>query len=143
MDDLIDLFGAVAGRFQARLQQLPALETLGLASFPARVLALIGRYPGCSQQELAAWTGRDKAQVARAIKELEARAWINRAAHHSDWRAYSAHLTRDGHAAFALLEHERREAGTSLFASLSSTERDLLRHTLVKLQTRLSSTFEH
>ena len=137
MDELIDLLGELSSGFQVRLQELPSLRELGLASFQARLLAVVGRRPSCSQQELAGWTGRDKAQVARTIKELEARGLLARAPHRSDWRSHSLALTADGERAAALIARERSALGAAVTQGLTSEERRVMIAALDKMKNRL------
>jgi DNA-binding MarR family transcriptional regulator len=138
-DDLLDLFGAVANGFQARLQSLAALDELGLAPFQARTLSLISRNVGCSQQVLAQWTGRDKAQVARTVKELEARRLITRHAHQSDWRMQSLSVTIEGEKAAQSLNRQRAQAGAEMLENVNSEEREVLRQVLSKMCAQLAS----
>lgn len=138
-DDLLDLFGAVANGFQARLQSLAALDELGLAPFQTRTLSLISRNVGCSQQVLAQWTGRDKAQVARTVKELEARGLITRHAHQSDWRMQSLSVTIEGEKAAQSLNRQRAQAGAEMLENVNSEEREVLRQVLSKMCAQLAS----
>jgi MarR family transcriptional regulator, temperature-dependent positive regulator of motility len=138
-DELLDLFGAVANGFHARLQGLAVLDELGLAPFQARTLSLISRYPGCSQQALSISTGRDKAQVARAIKELETRGLITRQAHRRDWRAQSLSVTPEGKQASKLLLRHRAQAGAAILQDLNLKEREVLRRALSKMRARLAA----
>jgi DNA-binding MarR family transcriptional regulator len=138
-DDLLDLFGAVANGFQARLQSLAAHDELGLAPFQARMLSLISRNVGCSQQVLAQWTGRDKAQVARTAKDLETRGLITRHAHQSDWRMQCLAVTIEGEKAAQLLNRQRVQAGAEMLENVSSEEREILHRVLSKMRSQLAS----
>ena len=138
-DELLDLFGAVANAFHARLQGLVVLDELRLAPFQARTLSLIARYPGCTQQALSTSTGRDKAQVARTIKELETRGLITRQAHRRDWRAQSLSVTPEGKQASKLLLRHRAQAGVEMLQDVSLKEREFLRRVLSKMRARLAA----
>lgn len=136
-DDFLDLFGAVANGFQAQLQGLAAIERWGLAPFQARTLSLIARNADCSQLMLSTWTGRDKAQLARTIKELEARGLVTRRAHPSDWRTQSLNVTAEGDQASRQLSRQRIEAGAAMLEDVSPDEREVLRRILSKMKARL------
>lgn len=140
MGELIDLLGEVSSGFQVGLQELASLRDVGLASYQARLLAVIGRRPGCSQQELASWTGRDKAQVARTIKELNVRGLLARSAHQSDWRSHSLALTADGEAAVRLIARERNALGAEVTQDLTPEERRVTIAALDKMKNRLPAT---
>lgn len=95
-DGLISLLREVSANFQMRLSELPANKELKLASFQARLFAVIDRSPKISQLKLAAKVERDKAQVARAIKELELRGLITPSVHETDWRTQCLSVTDEG-----------------------------------------------
>lgn len=139
MDELIDLLGEVSSGFQVGLQELASLRDLALAPFQARLLAVIGRRPGCSQQELAGWTGRDKAQVARTIKELDTRGLLARSAHRSDWRSHTLALTADGERAVTLIARERDALGAEVTQNLTPEERRVMIAALDKMKERLGA----
>lgn len=125
-DEVLDLLRDVSHALQARMRDLPVFGELGLAPYQGRLLAVIGRRPGCSQQALAESTGRDKAQVARTIKELERRGLISRAAHADDWRTQALTLTEAGEAARAAIEAERAMLGTIALRTLAPAQREAL-----------------
>jgi MarR family transcriptional regulator, temperature-dependent positive regulator of motility len=115
----------------------PVLEELGLPSYQAKLLVLVTRNPGWSQQQLAAETGRDKAQVARAVKELEERGLIARAAHASDPRARGITVTEVGRRAAQRVGRERMAAGKTLIAALDRHDQKVFAELLEKLVTQL------
>ncbi|NTB87538.1 MarR family winged helix-turn-helix transcriptional regulator [Agrobacterium tumefaciens] len=134
---IMELFGAVNNRFQLRLRSLAGLESVGLTAYEARTLALIARNPGCSQLMIGTWTDRDKAQVARTVKELEARKMIVRATNPADWRAHSLELTEEGRRCFEFLDGQRHEIGTDMMQDVSTEEKRVLAHALAKMKARL------
>lgn len=137
MDELIDLLAQVSAEFQLRLQKLPSLQTSALTPFQGRLLAIIARYPSSSQQELGGWTGRDKAQIARTIKELEARQLVARAARKGDWRSNSLRLTSEGERVRALITEERALLGAQVTDELTQEERQIMIDALRKMKLRL------
>ena len=140
MDELIDLLREVSGGFQRRLQKMPSLHKLKLAPFQARLLTIVDRHPGCSQQDLAGWTGRDKAQVARTIRELEASNLLARTAHASDWRSRSLAVTDEGARVCMLIAGERAALGAAITQELTQQERRVMILTLEKIKRRLADT---
>lgn len=137
-DKLVELLREVATAFQWRLQEMSALEDLKLAHFQGRLIAAIGRKPGISQQELAYMTGRDKGQVARTIKELDARGLVTRSAHEKDWRTQCLCLTKEGESASALLHRQRTELSTEMLSELSAEEMDALHRSLLKMKRQVT-----
>ncbi|MGI4748430.1 MAG: MarR family winged helix-turn-helix transcriptional regulator [Janthinobacterium lividum] len=137
-DVLITLMREVSTNFQMRLSELPAIDELKLAPFQARLLSVIGRSPGISQLALTVSTERDKAQVARAIKELERRDFIVRSAHESEWRMQCLNVTKEGKRASALLDLQRAELVAKALHECSAQEQDALSRILEKINRSIS-----
>ncbi len=72
-----------------------------------RVLTHLWQSDGCSQQELAGHSLRDRANVTRIIDILEREGIVERKDHESDRRVFKIHLTRKGKA----LEEEATQCG--------------------------------
>jgi len=136
-DALIDLLRKVSSSFQLRLQEIAAIKVLELAPFQARLLSLIFRHPAISQNALAAATERDKAQIARAIKELERLGFVTRAEHATDWRTQHLTLTEAGRQAAARIDQERTELIATALRDCSAEEQDTLCRSLDKISRSL------
>lgn len=134
---LIDQIRAVASGFQARMQQHVVEGAEGLTGFQARLINLIGRNQGVSQNAIGARIGRDKAQVARTIKELEALGLVTRDAHPTDGRAKCLSLTDAGRLLHGRLMNLREQLATEALAALSRTEKTALLSGLEKLASAL------
>jgi DNA-binding MarR family transcriptional regulator len=83
--------------------------------------------------------GNDKAQMARTVKELEARALVTRQPHKSDWRAQCLRLTSEGEHIHARLSAQRAAFGKEVLDDLTANERDQLERALEKMRMRLFS----
>jgi DNA-binding MarR family transcriptional regulator len=136
-DAVFTLIREVSRNFQERLQEMGAIEELKLAPFQARVLSVIHRHPAISQLTLAASTDRDKAQVARAVKELERLGLITRSAHKADWRARSLDLTDAGRRASMRLAQGRAELVKAALSACSAQEQEALQRSLEKINRSL------
>lgn len=131
--ELIDLLRTVAGGFQTRMQHLAVQAAPGLTVFQARLINLIGRAEGISQMDIGVRTQRDKAQVARTVKELEEFGLVARSAHPSDGRAKCLALTEAGRLVHARLTERRGQLAADTLATFSDDEKRLLRSGLEKL----------
>ncbi|MCJ1960475.1 MarR family winged helix-turn-helix transcriptional regulator [Novosphingobium mangrovi (ex Hu et al. 2023)] len=129
----------IAESFQDHLAHMPALRELALTPFQARLLRVIGQRPGVSQLELARRTQRDKAQVARAIKELDTRGLVERRAHPDDWRSQCLFLTPSASTAREKVEDQRREVAAIAFSSLDEAEQDQLMTLLGRIESTLAT----
>jgi DNA-binding MarR family transcriptional regulator len=98
-----------------------------------RVIAVLGRYPGLSANEVAARTAMDKVAVSRAVARLLARRLLAREIHGDDRRRSVLALSESGYRIYddvvpLALAYERR-----LLAPLDADERAQLDRLLRKL----------
>jgi DNA-binding MarR family transcriptional regulator len=82
-------------------------------------------------------TGRDRAQIARTIKELEGRRLLLRSAHESDWRSHSLTVTSDGKRACTIIAGARTGLGADVTQDLTPAERGVMVVALQKMKDRL------
>lgn len=137
--EIIDLLRTVASSFQTRIKEKVAAGDSGLSAFQARLVNLIGRNDGVSQLTLTSLTERDKAQVARAIKELETAGFVTRSPQASDRRSKCLTLTPQGREMHLRLNGIRRRLAADAFGVLDDDEKQALRCALQKVATRLRS----
>lgn len=135
--ELIDLLRTVSTGFQARMQEQVAAHGSGLTAFQGRLVNLVGRNDGISQLALGTLTERDKAQIARAVKELEARGLVTRSAHASDWRVKCLSLTDAGKSMHARLHAVRGQLATDMLSGFPPQEKTALRAGLEKMAASL------
>lgn len=136
-NEIIDLLRTVASSFQMRMKEQIALSDAGISAFQARLINLIGRHDGISQLMLGSLTERDKAQIARAINELEASGLVTRSLNESDKRSKCLTLTPAGRGMHLGLNAMRGQLATEALSSLVDNEKHALLDTLQKVATRL------
>ena len=98
-----------------------------------RVMAVLGRYPDLSANEVAQRTAMDKVAVSRAVARLTAAGRLQRETHDDDRRRSVLRLSEGGYRIYdevapLALAFERR-----LFEGMDATERDLLFRLLDRL----------
>jgi DNA-binding MarR family transcriptional regulator len=83
-----------------RARQYRALRDAGheLTHMDAKVLGYFARHPGATQSDLAAHSGRDKAQLARLIRGLRDKGLLEARADDADRRSTRLDLTAQGRA---------------------------------------------
>lgn len=132
-NEIIDLLRTVSVGFQRRMQEQIAGSGLGLTTFQARLVNIVGRRQDVTQLDLASVLDRDKAQIARAAKELEGRGLVTRRAHASDWRSKCLALTPEGKRVHASLSNMRQQVAADILAQFSEQEKQDLRTLLEKM----------
>ncbi|WP_435948014.1 MarR family winged helix-turn-helix transcriptional regulator [Dryocola sp. BD586] len=132
-NELIDLLRTVSGAFQKRMQEQIAGNDFGLTVFQARLINIIGRNHGISQLNLGLATDRDKAQIARAVKELETLGFVARSTRAPDWRTKCLTLTPEGRRIHAHLKDIRSRLAADMLRGLSDEEKHTLQLSLEKM----------
>jgi DNA-binding MarR family transcriptional regulator len=79
-----------------RLAKLMKEKELNITPDQFRVLTHLWQNDGCSQQDLALGSNRDRANVTRIIDILEREGIVKRNDHESDRRIYKISLTKKG-----------------------------------------------
>lgn len=136
-DDVLDLVHTV-------MHQLRSLQYRHLRDGPhdithmdTRVLGYFGRHPGATQSDLAAHSGRDKAQLARLVKGLRDRGLLAATADADDRRNVRLALTGEGEAVHASLRERALQLGDDAVAGFSAAEREQLAVLLRRVQANL------
>ena len=135
-DLLAELHVAIRREYRACAPVMdPALSPLS-----AQLLTLIARYPDWTQHQLGDATGREKSQVARAMKELEQRGLISRTTTKKDGRAKAAALTENAREVLDNLKTTRRALAKKVFSNLSPAETSNLIDMLERILGTLAET---
>lgn len=133
----MDTVHAIMHLFRSR--QLRRLRDEGhdLAHMEMKVLGFFARRPGATQSDLAAHSGRDKAQLARLIRGLRERGLLDAEADADDRRSTRLRLSGQGRTLFKdLHRHDGRLAEAAL-AGLSAQERTALQDLLGRVKANL------
>lgn len=110
-----------------------------LAHMEIKVLGFFARRPGATQSDLAAHSGRDKAQLARLIRGLRDRGLLDAAADETDKRSTRLSLSEAGREMFAALHRHDGALAESALAGISETERATLLDLLERVRANLEA----
>lgn len=132
-EDLIDQLHAVMHAFRSEMKRAVLESGHSLNGMEVRALLWIARHPGSSARELALHSGRDKAQLARVIQQLEHAGLVSREAHASDRRLQCLNLTAPGAALMESLQRERQLVSARMLGKLSAVEQKQLAALLARL----------
>ena len=141
--ELLELLSGVSFVVQRELRDPKQIAHLGLAPFQARALSFFARYPDRSPNDFATGVERDKAQVTRVLKELEARGLIKRTPDPRDGRAVRIHLTEAGRRCHLALEEHRANVAAAVSHTISHDELDTLQTILKKIQDGMVNSAAH
>lgn len=87
-----------------------------LSPLHLRVLTRCLQHPGANQQALGQAIGRDKGQIARLIKELDAQGLVLRTPDPKDGRCYTLHITAAGQQACQVFQTLELDMAQRLFS---------------------------
>lgn len=104
--DIRNTLWQLAFQFKVSTKRTIREHRLHLNGMHVRLLYLIRTQPECTANRLVAISGRDKAQITRVVKELEAMGLLTRTPHPGDKRSQLIALSEQGR----LLMHKTTEA---------------------------------
>jgi len=110
-----------------------------LAHMEIKVLGFFARRPGATQSDLAAHSGRDKAQLARLIRGLRDRGLLDATADETDKRSTRLALSEAGKAMFAALHRHDGALAETALEGIAETERATLLDLLERVRANLEA----
>jgi DNA-binding MarR family transcriptional regulator len=104
-----------------------------------KVLGFFARRPGATQSDLAAHSGRDKAQLARLVRGLRERGLLDAAADEADKRSTRLTLSEAGQAMYAELHRHDGALAEVALEGLTDEQRATLLDLLERVRANLES----
>lgn len=120
--DIRNTLWQLAFQFKVSTKRTIREHGLHLNGMHVRLLYLILSRPECTANGLATSTGRDKAQITRVIKELEAMGLLVRTPHPSDKRSQILALSALGRQLMARTRHAEQAVEARLLKGMSKEE---------------------
>jgi DNA-binding MarR family transcriptional regulator len=110
-----------------------------LAHMEIKVLGFFARRPGATQSDLAAHSGRDKAQLARLIRGLRDRGLLEAKADETDKRSTRLALSEAGKEMFAALHRHDGALAEAALEGIAEEDRATLLDLLERVRANLES----
>jgi DNA-binding MarR family transcriptional regulator len=137
-DDIYAQIQALLYAMKAQILEAFREDADGLAPGAWRALLFFAQNPGSTASDLAAHAQRDKAQVARVIKDLVDAGYVKREPDPKDGRSQLLTLSARGRAIKARMSVHERRLGLRLVAGFSDRERAQLSLLLRRLSENLA-----
>lgn len=138
--------GEVVERIHAIMHLYRSAQQRGLRAGPhelghmeIKVLGFFARRPGATQSDLAAHSGRDKAQLTRLIRGLRERGLVEAVADEVDRRSTRLSLSAEGQALHATLHAHDDVLAEAALAGVSDAERATLLALLGRVRANLEA----
>jgi DNA-binding MarR family transcriptional regulator len=110
-----------------------------LAHMEIKVLGFFARRPGATQSDLAAHSGRDKAQLARLIRGLRDRGLLDAKADETDKRSTRLALSEAGKEMFAALHRHDGALAEAALDGIAEEDRATLLDLLERVRANLEA----
>jgi DNA-binding MarR family transcriptional regulator len=110
-----------------------------LAHMEIKVLGFFARRPGATQSDLAAHSGRDKAQLARLIRGLRDRGLLDATADETDKRSTRLSLSDAGRDMFAALHRHDGALAEAALEGIAEADRATLLDLLERVRANLEA----
>jgi DNA-binding MarR family transcriptional regulator len=137
--DPLDLMHALMHRIRSEQFQALREGSQGLTQMDARVLGFFGRHPQATLSDMAAHSGRDKAQLARLVAGLRERGLLHGEPDPQDRRSVRLSLTPQGQALQTALRETSRRLARKALAGFSAADKAQLQGLLLRMQANLAS----
>jgi DNA-binding MarR family transcriptional regulator len=137
--ELMESVHTIMHLFRSRRQRSLRGEQHELAHMEVKVLGFFARHPGATQSDLAAHSGRDKAQLARLVRGLRERGLLAAETDELDRRSTRLRLSEQGLALHAELHRHDGELAAAALAGLSEAEQATLLGLLARVRANLEA----
>jgi len=119
---LSDTVFSLVHSYRSAMRSTLKANVVGLNGMHVRCLPFIERKKGCTANDLVTFFMRDKAQIARLIKEMIANDWVTRTANPEDKRSQLLALTEEGKELVALISATQHKVHNKMQENLTAEE---------------------
>jgi DNA-binding MarR family transcriptional regulator len=137
--EVLERVHAIMHLFRSAQQRSLRAGPHDLAHMEIKVLGFFARRPGATQSDLAAHSGRDKAQLARLVRGLRERGLLEATTDESDKRSTRLTLSAAGQAMHAALHRHDGALAEAALAGLDEAERAVLMDLLGRVRANLEA----
>ncbi len=136
--DALDLVHTVMHRYRSEQYRVLRGGECDVTHMESKVLTYFGSHPGATQCELSGHNGRDKAQLARLIKGLRERNFLQGQPHTEDRRSTCIFLTESGNAILKTLKAQAEQLNAQAVAGMTVGEQQQLISLLQRIKKNLN-----
>lgn len=136
-DDVFDAIHGLMHLVRARQYRVLRDSPHEITHLEGKVLGFFGRHPGAMAGDLAAHSGRDKAQIARLLAGLKERGLLQAEVDESDRRKTRLHLSEAGRELLRTTQRSLRQVTQRSLRGFSAEERAQLLALLHRVRTNL------
>ncbi|WP_166425617.1 MarR family winged helix-turn-helix transcriptional regulator [Paraglaciecola sp. 20A4] len=112
----------ISERYRIAIRSAINASELGISAMHVRSLSVIAKSPNCTANVIVGELARDKAQIARIVKELVSANLIQKYAHADDKRSQILRLTENGHILMEKLHTAKAKINQQITHGLTPTQ---------------------
>jgi DNA-binding MarR family transcriptional regulator len=139
VDDVLETMHAIMHLYRSAQQRSLRDGPNDLAHMEVKALGFFARHPGATQSDLVAYSGRDKAQVARQIRALRERGLLDVQADQLDRRSSHLSLSAEGKAVHAALHRNDGRLKDLALSGFMDEEKGALVELLARVRVNLQA----
>ena len=137
--DVLELVHALMHEYRALQYRILRDGPHDITHMDSKVLHFFDRHPGATQSDLAAHSGRDKAQLARLVKGLVEGGLLDREADAVDRRVVRLSLSKAGRKVQGTLGDEAASLKERAVRGFTAKERETLAGLLARVRANLAA----
>jgi len=137
--EVLERVHAIMHLFRSAQQRSLRSGPHDLAHMEIKVLGFFARRPGTTQSDLAAHSGRDKAQLARLVRGLRERGLLEAVTDESDKRSTRLSLSPAGQDMYTALQRHDGALAEAALAGVGEAERAVLLDMLGRVRANLEA----
>ncbi|GAA6186620.1 helix-turn-helix domain-containing protein [Aliiglaciecola sp. NS0011-25] len=138
MDLRESIFG-LAQAYRTHIKDAVNANELGLNGMHVRCLHTIAKLPQCTANTIVQQLGKDKAQIARLIKDMIAKGWLEKKSSEQDKRSQILTLSKSGAQLQQQLSHLEKNLEESITAGLTTQEVEDFQRVSTKMLANLAA----
>ena len=129
--------------YRVTIRQAINANELGLNAMHVRCLHIIAVTHFCTANDIVNQTRRDKAQIARLIKELVALKLVNKFANENDKRSFIISFTHEGKVLFTKLLNAEQQINEQMCKNLTPQQIQEFQHVASQMSDNIQGTVDN
>ena len=136
-DSISDTVFEVIHSYKMAMRSALNANEIGLNGMSVKCLTFINKSKNCTANDIVIFLNRDKAQIARLLKEMIANDWVIKSANPEDKRSQLLSLTQEGEKLAKLIAVTHEKVYKQMQENISFEELNAFKQTAAKLAENL------
>lgn len=138
-DSMTDIVFNILHSYKMAMRSILKSHTPGLNGMHVRCLTFIHKSQNCTANDIVTFFNRDKAQIARLIKEMMANGWLTKMANPDDKRSQLLLLTEQGTDLVELIHETELKVYKKMQENIAEEELNAFKRTAAMISANLKT----